>query len=309
MNVTKVFCVILALVLSLVGCKAVTYLEGEQTVQYELGVINPSPTNADLRRMGEDITKRILSFNYLVDIPGKINILNEEASKFNVEKGSDIGAPEVIETRDEGIGREFIHYPSDVNGVFDLVMQEWVSWMMPDYPPYNPPSPTESDLKLHRQFTSKLAEDIAIEFSSRMGFRINNYLVKTKLSESRLSATVTFIEELADTEIDSPNWIKVKVNYWGMISEFTRNNGPRTAISTRPTLDADEAKETLKIIWNLPDDMKLPEPKRVIRRDRYQLEDRIYLEDSLCWFFVLTGMNGVRQDIVLMSAHTGELID
>jgi len=309
MKIIKMCCALMAFALAVTGCGGVEYLEGEKTAQYELGVIGKLPATADLRVMGEDVVNRILSFNYLVDVPGKINILNEETSRYNVDEGSDIGAPEVIESRDEGAGRELIHYPSDVNGVYDLVTQEWVSWFLPDYPPYNPPSPTEDDVNTYRTFTARLAEDIAIEFSSRMGFRINGYLIKTKLSKSKLSATVTFIEELSDTEIDSPNWVNVEINYWGMVTEFTRNNGPKTLIATQPTLGIKEAKETLKVMWNLPKDMNIPDPQRVIKRERFQKEDKVIIEDNLCWFFDLSGITGVRKRIVMISAHSGELLD
>ena len=306
----KIVAVLLGVIILVSACgESPVYLDGAETATYLLGEIQPLPSKPELRSIGEEMCKKILTFNYIDDIPEKINILNKELSEYNVLKGSDVGSAEILESRNVDDGMVFVHYPSDVNGIYNLVSGKWNSWIMPDYPPFSPPPPTSGDIKALRPFTPEVAEIIAKKFLLKIGIMPDDFFVRVTFSETKVFADVFFIEKLADKKIDSPNWVKVKVNFWGMVKEFTKNLGSAPKITTKPTVDEKDAIKIAREELNISDKIKIPEPERVIKRVRYTEDNQVFLIDELGWFFDFLSVEAIKKGTLLISAHTGKVME
>ncbi|MEZ4812588.1 MAG: hypothetical protein R2883_03735 [Caldisericia bacterium] len=282
---------------------------GEKIKTYEIGLAKELPSAAELRSMGEKHCKSILTFNYLEDVPEKINVLNKEVSEYNVKMGSEVGAAEIYDSKKAKPGKTRIRYKSDLSCVLDSTTNTFTNWVMPDFVPYSPPVPTEMEIKNYRKLTTKVAEEIAIDFLEYMRIPIDGYKVSSVISETKVYADVYFFEGLADKEIKSPNWIKVKVNFWGMIKEYTLNIGPTPEISTEPTFALEDAIEVARKELAFPDDFEMPKPDRVILRTRFVENGTVYVKDELVWFFSFIGISGARRGTLMVSAHSGEMIE
>jgi len=299
------------------------YIEGEKNDSWNLGVLNNVPGDFELRSMGEELVESWLSFSYMNDSETVVSPLSISQKEYNIKDGvSNLGKPEIIDSKDDELGFVEVVFGSGCIGKLDLAKMKWVEWEMAGYVPYSPPAPTDADQKAHRELDDETAIAISADFLSVMGYSLSGYKAEITDEFSVGGKTVLLREMLVDTNIDSPNWIRVNVDFWGFIRSFVAKVDKTPAISTRPSISEGEAIEIVRGLQNLSDNVVIPSPSRAIKRVRIvdslkstepgesSNQTTVLMSDTLVWHFDFFGVNySVRELSISIDAHGGVKVD
>ncbi|MCE5177284.1 MAG: hypothetical protein ABFD23_01220 [Caldisericales bacterium] len=278
----------LALLLTIVfaSCGTSLYLEGPGETKKEIGAVAPVPNEAKLVEIGEEMQKKIASFNYLTDIEGKINILNKEQREYNVTQASDTGEPEILKNNSEKDGTIEILYSAGSVAILNLAIDRITNFQVSEL--YLPPKATQSDMQSEREMDRTIAERVAMAFFTYMGKNLENYKIVSINTGMDGQSKVVFSEILKDKGVPSPNRLVLDIDFWGFVVGFDNGIGPDVTIGTRPAVNEEDAIKTAKTYLGMKKDREfINSPKRVVYRKESVENGKLYALDRLVWFFDL----------------------
>lgn len=297
-------CILLCVILASCG---VSYMEGPLSAEYEIGRIGPVPDSLTLREMGEKMQSELAHFNYTVDFEGKINILNQEEREYSARQAQTIGTPSVQNNDAVKVFEVFVAYEDGSMGRIDLVSQKFTKFSISSL--YNPPRAESADIQANRPVTLDIAERAARMWFDRIGIDLTGYKLKETEAKNEPYVFLTYIQELPDTSIQSPNIVKAIVDFWGMVVTFEVNVGPTPKIGTKPVISEEKAYENAVSSIGFPADYK---PKfefaRAIKRTYEKRSDVVFAKDKLIFFADLTKEQSSSKAFAEIDAETGEVL-
>lgn len=294
------FCAVLA------SC-GITYMEGPLSAEYEIGKIGSVPESLILREMGEKMQSELAHFNYTVDFEGKINILNQEERDYSVSQAGEAGTPTVQKDDSARIFESNVAYERGSLGRIDLTTMKFTKFSIS--PVLNPPKAEPSDIQENRPITLDIADRAAKMWFERIGVDLAGYKLKETEAKNDSYVFLTYIQELPDSSIQSPNLAKAIVDFWGMVVTFEVNMGPTPKIGTKPVISEEKAYESTVASIGFPTDYKPKiEFKRAIKRTFEKRNDVLFAKDRLIYFADLTKEQGSSKAFVELDAETGDVL-
>ncbi len=297
--------VALLLCLALASC-GVMYLEGPDTNRYEIGDVMTQPDQARLRELGEQMQQMMVEFNFKVEMEGRINVLDQAQRDYNVNAARDTGTPEIKKVLGIYPGQVFVNYTKGSLGKLDLIKDRFAQFKLSGT--YSPPMPTPYDMDNNRELTFAIVERVGKAFFKRLGIEADNFEAATPRSMAP-PVTLFFFEDIADKSIQSPNRLKVVIDFWGMVVEFERDDGPAPKIATRPDISMEQAKEIARKNIGMNEGQKfVNDPLLAVRRTRAIESGKLFFDDSLVWFFDIS-KEPLEKGFVSLSidAHSGKV--
>lgn len=282
-------------------------MEGPLSAEYEMGKIGIIPEAIELRDIGEKMQTELVSFNYLTDFEGKINILNQEEREYSVSKASSVGAPSVQENNTANVFEKYITYGDGSIGRFDLISRKFTKFSISSV--YNPPQAQLEDIESNRPITMDIADRAARKWLDKIGLDLTGYKLKETEAKNDAYVIVTYIQELPDSLVQSPNYARVIVDFWGMVVSFENNIGETPRIGTKPNIDEEKAYENVLAYASFPNNYQ-PKFKlaRAIKRTYELRNNLLFAKDRLIYFADLSKELNPSRAFVEVDAENGEVL-
>lgn len=294
------FCAVLA------SC-GVSYMEGPLSAEYEIGKMSSVPESLILREMGEKMQSELVHFNYTVDFDGKINILNQEERDYSVNQADETGTPTVQKDDTAKIFESSVIYERGSVGTINLVTMNFTKFSIS--PVLNPPKAVYEDIRANRPITLDIADRAARMWFERIGVDLTGYKLREKDAKNDSYVSLTYLQELPDSSIQSPNNLKAIVDFWGMVLTFEINIGPTPTIGTKPAISEEMAYEKAVANIGFPNDYKPKiDFKRAIKRTYEQKNGILYAKDRLIYFADLTKEQVSSRAFVELDAENGQIL-
>jgi hypothetical protein len=282
-------------------------MEGPLSKEYEIGKIGSVPEGLFLREIGEKMQSELVHFNYTVDFEGKINILNQEERDYSVSQADETGSPSMQKDDSAKIFESSMAYDRGSVGTINLVTMKFTKFSIS--PVLNPPKAEYGDIEANRPITLDIADRAARMWFDRIGVDLTGYKLKEKDAKNGSYVYLTYMQELPDSSIQSPNNVKAIVDFWGMVLTFEINIGPTPAIGTKPVISEEMAYEKTVAHIGFPTDYKPKiEFKRAIKRTYEQKNEILYAKDRLIYFADLTKEQVSSRAFIEVDAENGQIL-